>query len=502
MNRKASGITSGLLALTVTLTGCTSSSGGKNEAAFGSLDRDDKGTLKVGYFNEQAFYQQYGNAFQAMFPNVELEVVSTEEAMSADDPVAAMEDLIADQQPDAVLLTEDQYADLAEKGQLYDLEAAVKQDSFDLNAFLPSVVELLKTRGGGKLYGLSPSFSNQVLYYNKDLFDKYGVPYPTDGMSWDDVLKLAARFPAKKGSADASMKEAMANDALYGLGLPMQTKDSFELIREIGEAKGLLYADSDAKTVSFDTPEWKEIVQAVVDGYESGSISTPASADGGSGGMRNNVMIRGMGGKMSFSFGPDSMRFMTGQAAMTVDGPMLMSMMGINVSAAGATTKVQGASGGGEMKVPGQDVNWDMVTIPTDPSLQGASGSMSLDNVFAINAASENLSAAWEFLKYANGEQLAKTSSKSSPALSARTAYKNEADGRNIDAFYTDKINEQALLQEESLPEGFAGSFETMAAAQIDKAAQGTQSVDEAIKAIQSQGQDLLTKALTDEAAE
>ncbi|WP_127497269.1 extracellular solute-binding protein [Paenibacillus glycanilyticus] len=501
MRGKRRGLATSLLALSLTLTACTSGGGKEAGSAFGSLDREDKGTLKVGYFNEEAFYMQYGNAFQAMFPNVELEVVSTEEAMSADDPVAAMESFIEEQQPDAVLLTEEQYAELAKDGKLYDLDAAVKQDKFDLDSFLPSVIDLLKARGGGKLYGLSPSFSSQALYYNKDLFDKYGVPYPTDGMSWEEVLQLAARFPAKKGSDNVSLDKVGADDALYGLSLPMQTRDSFELIREIGEAKGLLYADGEAKTVSFDTPEWKAVVQSVVDGYKSGSISTVSSQGGGG---QGGLMIRGMGGgKPTFSFGPATMRFMSGQAAMTVDGPMLMNMMGIGgVKIATATASKAAGSSGGAVKAPGQDVNWDLVTIPTDPSQEGATGSMSLDTIFAINASSENLPAAWEFLKYANGEQLAKTSSKSSPALSARTAYKNEADGKNIDAFYNEKINEQALLQEDSLPAGFAQSFGNMAAGQIDQAVKGTQTVDEVLKAIQSQGQDLLTKALADEAAE
>lgn len=489
-----------LLALSLTLTACTSGGGKEDGAAFGSMDRDDKGTLKIGYFNEEAFYMQYGNAFQAMFPNVELEVLSTEEAMLADDPVTAMEDFIGEQQPDAVLLTEEQYADLAQDGKLYDLDAAVKQDKFDLEGFLPSVIDLLKARGGGKLYGLSPSFSSQALYYNKDMFDKYGVPYPTDGMSWDEVLQLAARFPVKKGDNNVAMDKVGADDALYGLSLPMQTKDSFELIREIGEAKGLLYADSEAKTVSFDTPEWKAIVQSVVDGYESGSISSPPS-NGGGGQGGGGLMIRGMGGKSTISFGPATMRFMSGQAAMTVDGPLLMNMLGIGGGGMKMATKVAGSSDGGAAKAPGEDINWDLVSIPTDPSQQGVTGSMSLDNIFAINASSENLSAAWEFLKYANGEQLAKTSSKSSPALSSRTAFKNEADGKNIDAFYNEKINEQALLQENSLPQGFAQSFEEMAAGQINQAVQGSQSVDDALKAIQSQGQDLLTKALADEEA-
>ncbi|REE78732.1 multiple sugar transport system substrate-binding protein [Paenibacillus taihuensis] len=483
------------LTLLVALSACTSS-GGKKGSDFGSLDREDQGTLKVAYFDEQAFFSQYGNAFQAMFPNVDVEVVSTESIFQADNPEAELEKLIQDQHPDALFLSEDQYAALSKKGMLYDLDAAVKQDKFDIDSFQPSVIDLLKQRGGGKLYGLSPTFSSQALYYNKDLFDKYGIPYPSDGMSWEDVMKLAARFPVKKGSDDpeAMMK---GDDALYGLAQSISTSNSFDLIRTIGEAKGLLYADSDTKTVSIDTPEWKSIFESVIAGYKSGSLTAPST--GGGGGMGG--MIRMAGGQKAISFGPSTMRFMQGQAAMAVDSPMIMSMMG---KMAGATVAVKKGGSGGKTadagpRPLGQEINWDVVTVPVDPAQPDVTGSVELDNVVSISAASENLPLAWELVKYVNGEQLAKTSSKSSPTLSSRTAFKNDMGGKNVDAFYALKLNEQSLLQ--NLPDGFADSFGQMADEQIQKAVAGTQSVADTIKSIQSKGQDLLTKAMNDEAA-
>jgi multiple sugar transport system substrate-binding protein len=482
--RKKSGLLIGALVLVVALSGCMSG-GKKNNAAFGSLSREDKGTLKVAYFDEQAFNMQYGNAFQAMFPNIQLEVVSTQSVFDAADPVTEMEKLLDEQKPDAIYLTEEQYAALAKKGKLYDLDAVIKQDDFDLDSFLPSVIGLLKANGGGKLYGLSPDFTSQALYYNKDMFDKYGIPNPKDGMSWEEVIQLASRFPVKKDG----------NDALNGLFQSSDATNPAELIRTIGEAKGLLFADADAKTVSIDTPEWKSIFQLVTDGYKTGAISMPS--DGGSGQGGGSMTMRGMGGKKTFRIGPDSMRFMTGQAAMAIDGPMLKDMMGDkNLKGGGGPgISVKGGDGGGGPS-PLKDINWDVVTVPTDPSQPDVTGSFHLESVFSINASSENLPAAWEFLKYANGEQLAKSNSKMSPTLSARTAYKTEVEGKNMDAFYALGANEQSLLQ--TLPNGFAKSFADLASEQIKKVVDGTQSVDEALKNIQTQGQDLLTKAIVD----
>jgi len=477
---KKTGLLVWALIVAVALSACTSSGGKDKKTAFQNLAREDKGSLKVAYFNEQAFYMQYGNAFQAMFPNVQLEVVSTESVFGADNPAAEMAKLLQEQQPDVMYLTEDQYSELAKNGQLYDLDAVVKQDEFDLNDFLPSVIDLLKARGGGKLFGLSPNFTSQALYYNKDLFDQYGIPYPKDDMSWDEVIQLAARFPVKKSG----------DDALNGLFQSTQTTNSFDLIRTIGEAKGLTFADADAGKVAIDTPEWKAIFQSVLNGYSSGGISMPSNNNSGG---QGRAMIR-MGGKAAISIGPDSMKFMTGQAAMMIDGPMIMSMLSMNMQGMGTQSmKVQGSSNGNEMKSPFKDINWDVVTMPVDPSQPDVTGSMSLDSVFSINASSENLSAAWEFVKYANGEQLAKTNSMSSPSLSARTAHKKEMQGKNIDAFYALAANEQSLL--ETLPNGFAVSFAQMASEQIKKTVDGTQALDDTLATIQRLGQDLLTQA-------
>jgi len=478
------------LAMTLTLSACTS--GGNDNEGLAKLDKEDKGSLKVAYFNDQAFYTQYGNAFQAMFPNVEVEVVSTQSVFDAEDPIAAMEKLIDEQQPDVLYLNEEEYAALAKKGKLYDLDAVIKQDEFDIDAFQPSVIELLKARGDGKLYGLSPNFSSYALYYNKDLFDSNGIPYPTDGMSWDDVMKLAARFPVKKEG----------DDALFGLSLPSAAQDPFALIRTIGEAKGLSYADADAGTVSISSPEWKAIFQSVIDAYKSGSITMPGSGGDPDGPRHGQVMIR-RGGGTAITFGPDSMRFQSGQSAMMIDGPMVMDMMDMG-SKLGGTIRIQGgtksSSDGDEVQTgpsPFGSFEWDVATIPVDPSQPDVDGSLSLDEVFSINASAENLSAAWELVKYINGEQLAKTGMKGPSSLSSRTAYKKDAGGKNIDAFYAHGANTQLLLQE--LPAGFAESFATLASEQIKKVVGGTETLDNALAAIQTQGQDLMTKAVVDE---
>ncbi|CAG7638246.1 ABC transporter substrate-binding protein [Paenibacillus allorhizosphaerae] len=63
------------------------------------------------------------------------------------------------------------------------------------------MIEAIKnTNPEGKLYGLPmPDFDPQVLYYNKSLFDRFGVPYPKDGMTWDETYELAKKMTRADG---------------------------------------------------------------------------------------------------------------------------------------------------------------------------------------------------------------------------------------------------------------------------------------------------------------
>ncbi|XOQ49475.1 MAG: Maltodextrin-binding protein [Eubacteriales bacterium] len=51
----------------------------------------------------------------------------------------------------------------------------------------------------GKILGLPVGYTSFVLYYNKDLFDKAKVAYPTDDWTWDD-LHAAAKKLTDKGA--------------------------------------------------------------------------------------------------------------------------------------------------------------------------------------------------------------------------------------------------------------------------------------------------------------
>ncbi len=93
--------------------------------------------------------------------------------------------------PDVFYMPAESFEIYARKNTLLDLDSLVKETNFDVSDFFPQVLRAFKYQG--KLYGIPKDFTTQVMYYNKDLFDKAGVPYPTRDWTWDDMLDAARK---------------------------------------------------------------------------------------------------------------------------------------------------------------------------------------------------------------------------------------------------------------------------------------------------------------------
>jgi multiple sugar transport system substrate-binding protein len=84
------------------------------------------------------------------------------------------------------------YVDL---GLAYDMTELIKQNQFDLNRIPSEFYETIKL-GVLKDYLIGLPINNNAfgLFYNKSLFDQFGVPYPKDGMTWQDVRNTAVKL--------------------------------------------------------------------------------------------------------------------------------------------------------------------------------------------------------------------------------------------------------------------------------------------------------------------
>jgi multiple sugar transport system substrate-binding protein len=79
------------------------------------------------------------------------------------------------------------------KNGLVPLKDYVSADSeIKLEDFNESIISGLSQEG--ELYALPYDFAPIVMYYNQDMFEKYGVPLPTEDMTWDQVVEAGKQM--------------------------------------------------------------------------------------------------------------------------------------------------------------------------------------------------------------------------------------------------------------------------------------------------------------------
>lgn len=131
------------------------------------------------------------DAFEAQNPGITIEVTN-----------GAFETYFTDlqtriaggQAPDTFELNYENFVSFAASGALLDLTSAAP-DVIDPAKYYPKAYNAFNYQG--TQYGLPESFSNVVLYYNKDLFDEAGVSYPTKEWTWVDENAAAEKITDK-----------------------------------------------------------------------------------------------------------------------------------------------------------------------------------------------------------------------------------------------------------------------------------------------------------------
>ncbi|UVI27454.1 ABC transporter substrate-binding protein [Paenibacillus spongiae] len=422
-------------------------------SSIGSEPEEAEQTIKVLYYDEASFYSQYGTIFSALYPNINIEVISTsvipyEEGKDMDKPVM---ELIANEKPDVLFLGTNQYKQLAGEGNLYDLDTLIAESKYDLTGIAPGVVDYIKSLSGGKLYGMAPSYYGKAVYYNKDLFTKHNIPFPEDRMSWESLIQLAERFPAHEGSEDRT----------YGLKA-MYSKNLLSLGKEMGIAQGLSFVNGTSKQLTVNTDAWKTVFASALKAVQSKSLyweeeQAPAMVS------YEDYLLRDP--------------FISGKVAMVIEGYPFIN----NIKRSQAAHKEKVVQ------------NWDAVTAPVDPLNPDVRSNDSIFELFAINASTTNPEAAWKFVGYVTGDEYARANAKSAYTNPIRMKYINDNEGHNLQAFYAIKPVISLFDQEMSkMPKDFHRKLSDHMQPELKKAADGDQSVSDSLDTIQTSGQLLL----------
>jgi multiple sugar transport system substrate-binding protein len=97
--------------------------------------------------------------------------------------------------PDLILTDNDWFSVLNGLGIPQDLTDLNKQLQTDLGKFIPESIQAAQQlTDDGKMYAVPFTMNMGALFYNKDMFDKFGLPYPKDNMTWNQVVDTARKL--------------------------------------------------------------------------------------------------------------------------------------------------------------------------------------------------------------------------------------------------------------------------------------------------------------------
>ena len=111
-------------------------------------------------------------------------------------------------EPDVYYMDIFQFPAFAKDEVLLALDDLMAQAGTNKADFIPSLLESFSS--GGMVYGIPKDFNTLGMFYNKDLFDKAGLEYPTDAWTWDDL----------KNAATKTTDLSDANKPVYGFCVP------------------------------------------------------------------------------------------------------------------------------------------------------------------------------------------------------------------------------------------------------------------------------------------
>ncbi|MBO7745335.1 sugar ABC transporter substrate-binding protein [Paenibacillus sp. MWE-103] len=219
--RKRAGLTLAVALAAGVLAGCSGGSngagdsngtngandaGGSNAADAGSGNKPSGKTTTIDFWQldgtgTQDFYVTLIKQFEQAHPDIKVKMANIPEDGFFEKLNAAF---AAGKGPDmwGGWYSPDEF----ERGYIAPLDEFIARDDYDMNKYFQPATALRLKGTDGHYYGLPRDMSNAVIYYNKDLFDKYGVPYPTPDWTLDDFR-------------DAAKKITHADEGIYGTDL-------------------------------------------------------------------------------------------------------------------------------------------------------------------------------------------------------------------------------------------------------------------------------------------
>jgi multiple sugar transport system substrate-binding protein len=181
-------------------------------------------------------------AFEAANPGIKVSYTPT----SGDYLPKLLSSLSSNSPPDVFFVGSGDYRSLSSRGVLLDITDRFNAQ-FPLDDFIESSRTIMQVEG--KVYGISSCTVSPIIYYNKDIFDKYGEPYPSSD-------------PAKVWTIDEfrAVAKRLTRDGIYGC-YGLETNGIMINVQVISGGGSQFTADY--ATSVYNSPQTKKVLQTI-----------------------------------------------------------------------------------------------------------------------------------------------------------------------------------------------------------------------------------------------
>ncbi|WP_282942046.1 extracellular solute-binding protein [Paenibacillus sp. RC67] len=305
---------------------------GKGEEAI----KNDPATIKIAVsnnmFTEEDFAKYVSEPVKKKYPHITVERINTSEKGSS------VTDLIAaGTVPDIVGYYPGNLSNINDLNLTFNIEDLIKKHRFDTSRIAPEVLETVKIASNQSyIVGFAAYHNPFGLFYNKDVFDRMGIPYPKDNMTWDDLKELSVKI--------TRLDNGIQYRGLYP-----------DFLYRGARQLSLPYADFQTNKSLLNTDPWKELFQLWASMYDIPGMTA--------------------GDYKALNYGKNEQAFIKGELAMLAGYSNTLNAL---------------------RKAP--DVKWDVVTYPSNKKAPGVAHRVD-SPVLAITSQSPNKDAAFQVLE-------------------------------------------------------------------------------------------------------
>ena len=205
------------------MSGCSGSpQGGESSSGTSSTEGEassqeenqEQVTIKfVGYANSAGDFEKRAQEFMAGQPNIKVEVQGIPANSWGELMQAISVNIAGGDVPDIADIASEGQRTFATSGMIIPIDDYLERDKDELKDTLdqidPALMDAMKY--DGKTYCLPTVWNNMLLYYNKNVLERFNIPEPESGWTIDDFIEICQMVTSENSGTNDTYGYAFSN---------------------------------------------------------------------------------------------------------------------------------------------------------------------------------------------------------------------------------------------------------------------------------------------------